>query len=104
MADAPVAMMSASQVYVAESPSSTSGRCAELRRVHLVEDDLGLEALGVLAKALHQVGPLDAVGVGGPVVDVGRRHQLAALRDPGDEHRVQVGARRIDRGRVPGRA
>ena len=77
---------------------------AELDLVDVVEHHLRVEALGVLEEALHQVGSHDAVDVGGPVVDVGRRHQLAALRDAGDEHRLQVGARGIDRCRVAGRS
>ena len=77
-------------------------RLGQLDLVDVVEHDLGVEALGVLQEALHQVGPHDAVDVGRPVVDVGRRHQLAALGDAGDEHRLQVGARGIDRGRIAG--
>ena len=40
-------------------------------------------------------GPMDAVGVRRPVVDVGRRHQLSALRQTGDQHRRKVGARGV---------
>ena len=76
----------------------------EIDLVDVVEHDLGVEALGVLEEALHQVGAHDAVDVGRPVVDVGRRHQLAALGDAGDQHRLQVGARGVDRGGVAGRA
>ena len=70
----------------------------------MVEHDLGVEALGVLQEALHQVRAHHAVDVGRPVVDVGRRHQLAALGDAGDEHRLQVGARGVDRRGVAGGA
>ena len=70
----------------------------------LVEDHLGLEALGVLLEALHQVRALHAVGVGRPVVDVGGGHELAALRDAGDQHRAQVGAGGVDRGGIAGGA
>ena len=76
----------------------------ELRRVDVIEDDLGLEALGVLLEARHQVGALHAVGVGRPVVDVGRRHQLPALREAGDQHRLEVRARRVYCGGVAGGA
>ena len=75
----------------------------ELRGVNVIEHDLGLEALGVLLEARHQLGPLHAVGVGRPVVDVGRRHQLAALREAGDEHRAQIGARSVYCGGEAGR-
>jgi hypothetical protein len=64
--------------------------------VDVVEHDPGVEALGMLEKALHQVGAHHAVDVTRPVVDVGRRHQLPALGDTGHEHRLQVGARGID--------
>ena len=77
---------------------------AEVDRVDVVEDDLGVEALGVLQEALHQVRALHAVDVGRPVVDVGGGHQLAALRDAGDQHRLEVGAGGVDRGGVAGRA
>jgi hypothetical protein len=58
----------------------------------------------VLLEALHQVRPLHAGDVGGPVVDVGGRHQLAALRQAGDQHRLEVGAGGVDGGGVAGRA
>ena len=70
----------------------------------MIEEDLGVEPLGVVEKALHQLGALHAVGVGGPVLDIGRRHQLSALCETGDEYRRQIGTRRIDGGRVAGGA
>jgi hypothetical protein len=66
--------------------------------VDVVEDDLGLEALGVRLHALHQVRAHQAVRVAGPVVDLGGRHQLAALLQAGDQHRLEVGARGVDAG------
>src|SRR6185436_2255717 len=47
----------------------------ELDRVDLVQNDLGIEALGVLLETLHQLRTLYAHGVGRPVVDVGGGHQ-----------------------------
>jgi CRP/FNR family cyclic AMP-dependent transcriptional regulator len=70
----------------------------------VVEHDLRVEALGMLQEALHQVGALHAHHVGGPVVDLGGRHQLAALGHAGDQQRLQVGARGVDGGGVAGRA
>jgi hypothetical protein len=70
----------------------------------VVVDQLRVEALGVPPHPVHQVGALQPLDVAGPVVDVGRRHQLAALLESGDQHRLQVGAGGIDRGRVAGRA
>jgi hypothetical protein len=58
----------------------------------------------VLLEALHQFGALHAHHVGRPVVDLGGRHQLAALRHAGDQHRLQVGTCRIDGGGVTGGA
>ena len=87
-----------------ESPRSVNGRSREVDLVDVVEDDLRVEALGVLQEALHQVGAHHAVDVGRPVVDVGRGHQLAALGDAGDQHRLQVGAGRVEGGGVAGGA
>jgi hypothetical protein len=63
--------------------------------VDLVEDELRVEALGVLLEASHQVRALHAVGIGRPVVDIGGRHQLATLRETRDEDGLQVRARRV---------
>ena len=70
----------------------------------LVEDDLGLEALGVLEETVHELGTLHAHRVGGPVVDVGGGHELAALGEPRDEDGLQVGARGVHGGRIAGRS
>ena len=73
---------------------------AEIDLVDVVEDDLCLEALGVLQEALHQRRALHAVHVGGPVVHLGGGGELSALRHAGDEHGVQVGARGVNGGGV----
>ena len=70
----------------------------------VIEHQLCLEALGMRLKALHQVGPLHALGVGRPVVDIRGGHQLAALGHAGHQQRLQIGARRIDGGGVTRRA
>ena len=78
-----------------------------LRQVHgvdVVEDDFGVEPLRMLQEALHQLGPLDAVHVGWPIVDFGGRHQLAALGHSSDQHRFEVGAGSVDGGGIAGRA
>jgi hypothetical protein len=100
---APVAMISASQVYSPLSPTRRIG-FSPGRGVDVVEDHLGVEALGVLLEARHQLGALHAVGVGRPVVHFGGGHQLAALGDAGDEHGLQVGAGGVDGGGVAGGA
>ena len=66
----------------------------------MIEHDPRLEALGMLEEALHQVGPLYAVYVGRPVVDIGGGHELAALREAGHEHRLEIGAGGIERSGV----
>ena len=53
-------MISASQVYSPQSPIRRIGRSVEVDRVDVVEDDLGVEALGVLLEALHQLRALHA--------------------------------------------
>ncbi|MCW0450067.1 hypothetical protein NB706_002901 [Xanthomonas sacchari] len=72
--------------------------------VDVVEDHLGLEALGMRLHARHQVRAHQAVGVAGPVVDLRGGHQLAALLQAGDHHRLEIGARGVDRGGPAGRA
>jgi hypothetical protein len=76
--------------------------------VHLgdvVGDQLGAEALGLLAQVVHQLRAHDAVGEAGEVLDVGRVHQRPAGGDGALEHqRRQVGAREVDGRRVAGRA
>ena len=47
--------------------------------MNVIEDQFGRESLGVFLKSRHQIGPHHAVRVGRPIIDVGRRHQLAAL-------------------------
>ena len=84
------------------SPSQHERALAQARGMDLVGDHFGLEALGV--PALHQVRSLDAVGVGRPVIHIGRGHELAALRHAGDQHRPQVGPRRCNRGGITRRA
>ena len=55
-------------------------------------------------KLRHQLGAHDALGEPGVVLDVRRDHQLAAGPEPLDDEGLQVGARGVQRGRVPGRA
>ena len=71
---------------------------------HVVGDELGAEALGLAAEVGHHRRPHDAVGVARVVLDVARDHQLAAPVEALDHERAQVGARRVERGRVAGRA
>ncbi len=106
LAEAPVAMISASQVYIAGVAGEPEWPLLEIDLVDVVEDDFGLEALGMLLHALHQRRALQAFDVARPVVHVGGGHELAALFQAGDQHRFEIGARGVDRGRCsrPGRS
>ena len=87
------------------SPTQTRfGVAGEVDAVGVGGDELGAEALGLLAELRHELGAHDPVGEAGVVLDVGREHELAAGADALDDERVQVGARGVDRGGQPGRA
>ena len=78
------------------------GALAEIDRVDMIEQDLGLEALGMAAHPLHQLRSLDAIRIAGPVIDIGRGHQLPALFQSGDQDRLEIGAGRINRCGIAG--
>ncbi len=71
--------------------------------VDLVGDDLGGEALGVPPHARHQIRSLQSLDIAGPVVHVGRGHQLPTLFRAGDQQRPAIRACRIHGGAVTGR-
>jgi len=71
--------------------------------VDVIEHDLRAKPFGMALKPFHQLGALHAIGIGGPVINLGGGGQLAAHRHPGDQRRFQVGARGIDRGGIAGR-
>ncbi len=71
----------------------------------VVGDELGAEALGLGAHAVHEVGAHDAVLEAGEVLDLGRVHQRATGRDGAlEDEGGEVGAGGIDGGGVAGRA
>ena len=70
----------------------------------LVKHNLGVKALGVLQKPLHQVGALHAVHIGRPVVHLGGGHQLPALGNAGDQQGFEVGAGCVNSGGIACRA
>ena len=80
------------------------GFLLQLGGVDMVENHLRVEAFGMLLEARHQFRALHAHRIGRPVVHVGGGHQLAALGQAGDQHRIEVGARGIHGGGVSGRA
>ena len=50
----------------------------EVDRGHLLGEELGAEAGGLLPEAHHELGAHDALGEAGEVLDLGGEHQLAA--------------------------
>ena len=65
---------------------------------------LRAEPLGLAPEVGHHLRAHDPVGVAGVVLDVAGDHQLAAPGEALDHERLQVGARRVERGRVAGGA
>ncbi len=70
----------------------------------VVEDHLGVEALGVFLHAFHQRRAGEAFYIAGPVVHFGGGGQLTAGLDAGDHQGFQVGAGSVYRGGITGRA
>jgi hypothetical protein len=61
----------------------------------IVRDELGAEALRLLAEVLHHLRPENARRVSGIVLHVARDHQLAAPSEAFDNERVEVRPRGI---------
>ncbi len=76
---------------------------AEPHRVNVIVNGLHVKAFDVLLHTLHQHGALQAFDVARPVVDVGRRRQLATDLDAGDQQRRKIGARGVERRGIAGR-
>ena len=73
----------------------------ELDLGRVVVDDARTEALGLRAHLLHEVGPHDALGEAGEVLDLGRGDERAAGLDRTREHDgCEPRPREVDRGRV----
>jgi hypothetical protein len=73
----------------------------EVDTLDVVGDELGIEALGLLAERIHQVRAHDAVGEAGVVLHVGGVHQRAAGGDRALEHeRMQAGPGGVERSGV----
>ena len=72
--------------------------------MNVIKNHLGVETLGMFLETLHQLGALHTHGISRPVIDIGCRHQLTALLKAGDNDRIQIGAGRINRRRITGRA
>ena len=63
-------------------------------RCHRADEHAGI--FGVTPHPLHEGGALQALDIAGPVIDLGRSHELAALLDPGDEEGGAVRARGVN--------
>ena len=72
--------------------------------MNVIKNNNGAEALCMLLKTLHELRPLHAVSVRGPVVNVSGDGELTPLLQAGDEDGLQVSARGVHRGGVTGRA
>ena len=67
--------------------------------------DLGAEALGLFLHLVHELGAHDSFDEAGVVLHLGRVHQSAAGGDRAcQDDRVELGASRVDGGRVTGGA
>ena len=76
----------------------------QINGVDLVENHFSTEAFGMSLETGHQFRTLYALGIGRPVVHFGGGHQLSALLNAGNDHRVEVGTGGIDGGSIAGRA
>ena len=76
-----------------------------LREVHLLDQrvvDLGAEARHLRTEMLHELRSLDSLGETGVVLDLGGDRELAAGLQAREQHRLQVGARGVERSGVTG--
>ena len=103
MADAPVATMTASARCSTPPAQSRKGRSAEVDALDVLVHEAGPEAGRLLAEEVHQLGALDAVRKARVVLDVAGQHQLATRHGAGDDERLEVGPRGVDRGGQAGR-
>src|SRR5204863_5638576 len=76
----------------------------ELDARDLVGDEARAEALRLLAELRHQLWTQDPVGEAGVVLDLRGLLEQAAPEEALDHERTQIGARRVQRGRVSGGA
>src|SRR5262245_36414331 len=76
---------------------------AQVDACHIVRDELGAEAFGLLAHAVHELRAHDPVRETGEVFHLGGRHQRAPALCPLDDQGFQVGSCGIDGGRIASR-
>ena len=77
----------------------------ELERGDVLEPDIRSEPLGLLLHVEHELRALNAARESWEILNISRRHQIAARFHAGSEdERGQVGSRCINSCRVAGRA
>jgi hypothetical protein len=67
-----------------------------------IDDDPRPDMLSLLPHLLHQPRPLNDLGKAWIVLDVGGDGHLPARLQPGNEERLQIGARRVNRRGIAG--
>ncbi len=82
---------------------NATGLVRELDAIGLLGHQPCAEALGLLAELVHHLRAHHAVGEAGVVLDVGRLLEQAAPGEALDHERLEIRARGVERGRVPGR-
>ena len=90
------------QVLGVADPDPVDAAVGELDPGRVVADEPGPEPLGLGAEVLHQLGPHDPFGEARIVLDLGRVLELPAPLEALDHQRLELGARRVDGGRVAG--
>ena len=91
-------------VNLAEVAEKLERAAAEPRFNDMIRNEFRADMLGLGAHLVHQPGALDRLGEAGVVLDIGGDHQLPALLEAGDQHRLQHRAGGIDRRRIAGGA
>ena len=94
----PVATMTASARYSTPRAQTPERPRREVDPLDVDVVDPAAEPLGLLAELRHQLRPEDPLREARVVLDVARDHQLAARDDAGEDDRVEVGPRGVDRG------
>ncbi len=78
------------------------GSLAEIGSHDLVAGHFHVEPHRMRAQLFHEFGSLETFSTARPVVDLGRRHELATLLKTRDEQRLEVRACRINGSRIAG--
>ena len=97
---APVATITRLGPVLVVADPDPEGPLREVDLRHVVGDELGAEALGLLAEVLHHLRPEHAARVARVVLDVARDHELAAPVDPLDDQGLHVRSRGVESGGV----